>query len=171
MISSLKLQLANANNVDEICNLINLAYRGDIGWTTEATLVSGNRSTQIEVEQYIADPNATLLIAYNHDEIVSCICIEMNDGGAYIGFFAVHPKLQGKGVGKAILSQAENYALINLKARKYLMAVVGGRKELIAYYERRGYCRTGKIEDFPVHRDVGTPLQDGLTIEYMEKNI
>jgi len=69
------------------------------------------------------------------------------------------------------LHQAESYASTKLNAKKYIMVVVSQRTELIAYYERRGYIRTGDIQKYPNHLNVGVPLVDGLTIEYLEKNV
>ena len=40
-----------------------------------------------------------------------------------------------------ILQLAEQYAINNLTFDKFVMAVVSQRKELISYYERRGYTR------------------------------
>ncbi len=49
------------------------------------------------------------------------------------------------------------------------MVVVSQRTELIAYYERRGYTRTGKTKEYPTHLNVGVPLKSDLTVEYLEK--
>ncbi len=168
---NLILEPATTKHVGAICELINLAYRGDNGWTRETEFISGNRATINEVNYYLSDQNAHLFIAKDQHEIISCICVELNDNDAHIGFFAVHPKMQGRGIGKIILTQAENYAVNNLNVTKLSMAVVSQRSELIAYYERRGYQRTGVIKKFPVHRDVGVPLDNSLTIEYLNKNI
>jgi ribosomal protein S18 acetylase RimI-like enzyme len=51
------------------------------------------------------------------------------------------------------------------------MVVVSQRKELISYYERRGYTRIGKIKEYPININVGTPKVANLTIEYLEKNL
>ena len=165
----LSLEAARNDHIEEICDLVNLAYRGEKGWTKESDLVCGDRSSTNEVQEYMSDPNAHLLVAIKNGEIVSCICIEKNGSSAYIGLFAVHPKLQGKGVGNETLFQAESYASTKLKVRKYVMVVVSQRKELIAYYERRGYTRTGNIQEYPTHLNVGVPLVSGLKIEYLEK--
>ncbi len=167
-----ELVLEDARNyqIEEIRNLVNLAYRGEEGWTKETDLVGGDRSSINQVKEYMLDPNAHLLVAVENGEIVSCICIEEKESSAYIGLFAVHPKLQGTGIGSKILSQAERYASMKLNATKYVMVVVSQRKELIEYYERRGYNRTGTIQEYPIHLNVGIPLDSGLTIEYLEKN-
>ena len=166
----LVLKEARKENIEKIRDLVNMAYRGETGWTKETDLVGGDRSSSDEVKQYMSDPNAHLLVATESGEIRACICIEKNEDCAYIGFFAVHPSIQGGGVGKEILSQAECYASTKLGAKKYVMVVLSSRNELISYYERRGYKRTGKIKEYPIHLNVGIPLKSGLTIEYLEKN-
>ena len=103
--------------------------------------------------------------------LASCIYLEKQENSAYIGFFSVHPSLQGKGIGKYILKQAETFALTELGTKKYVMFVVSQRSELIAFYERRGYARTGQIETYPLHLGTPMPKVDGLTIEYLEKNV
>jgi GNAT superfamily N-acetyltransferase len=168
---NLILEEAKKDHVEDICKLVNIAYRGEQGWTKETDLVEGERANETEILEYITDPNAHLLIAVENEELVSCICIEKKDIGAYIGLFAVHPKLQGTGLGKIILSQAENYASTELKVKKYVMVVLSQRKELIEFYERRGYVRTGDKQEYPVHLNVGIPLKNDLTIEYLEKYV
>ena len=170
MKDKLILEVASEERISDICDLVNVAYRGDSGWTKETDLVSGDRSSVEDIHKYLLDPNAHLLVAIKGNEILSCVCIEKNGDHAYIGLFAVHPDLQGKGVGKEILYQAEKYASKILQARKYVMVVVSQRNELISYYERRGYARTGRIQDYPVHLNVGVPVKSGLTIEYLEKS-
>jgi ribosomal protein S18 acetylase RimI-like enzyme len=167
--SKFKLEKARPSFSDEICGLINLTYRGEFGWTRETHIVQGNRTNRDEIEAAIRNPNAHFFIAKQKQRLVSCIYVEKQKNIAYIGFFSVHPSLQGKGIGKYILRQAESFALKELETRKYVMFVVSQRSELIAFYERRGYVRTGKIEAYPLHLDIGIPKVDGLTIEYLEK--
>lgn len=169
MEEKLNLELAKEEHIENLCELVNLAYRGEMGWTKETDFVSGDRLTVEEVKKYLLDPDAHLLVAIENNVILSCVCIEKNGGSAYIGLFAVHPRLQGRGIGKEILNQAERYASKKLQSRKYVMVVVSQRTELISYYERRGYVRTGNIQEYPVHLNVGTPLKSDLTIEYLEK--
>lgn len=170
MESKLVLERATNDQAEEISNLVNLAYRGPLGWTKETHIVTGERSNIAEVQGYLSDPMSYLLVASDNGEIKACICIEENGDCAYIGFFAVHPMCQGVGVGKEILSQAERFAINELKLKKFKMAVVSQRSELISFYERRGYVKTGEIQEYPVHLNVGVPLESGLTIEYLEKN-
>ena len=52
------------------------------------------------------------------------------------------------------------------------MTVIDLRDELIGFYERRGYRRTGAFKPFP-YGDVrfGIPLRDDLRFEVLEKTL
>ncbi len=168
---NIELVAAHERDAEEINRLVNLSYRGEKGWTRETDIVSGERSTLEEIYEYLANPNAYLFIAKSGNQIVSCICVEKKGEDGYIGYFAVHPSCQGKGVGKVVLSKAEAFAKQTLGVSKYVMVVVSQRSELIQYYERRGYRRTGKVLDYPIHLNVGIPKSGDLTLEYLEKNV
>jgi GNAT superfamily N-acetyltransferase len=68
---------------------------------------------------------------------------------AYLGMLAVDPARQAGGLGRALMAAAEEEAR-GFGARAMEMTVIAPRGELIAYYERRGYARTGEIRPFPV---------------------
>ena len=150
---------ATINDIDKIVALVNVAYRGEKGWTTENALVDGDRTTSAEVLGYITNPKSHLFILANAS-IEAVICVEEQNGSAYIGFFAVNPRLQGEGVGKKLLQKAEEFATKQLNIKHLLMSVLADRVELIEFYERRGYIRTKKIEDYPIHLNVGIPKHE-----------
>ena len=165
------LKQATSDQAQEICDLINLAYRGDQGWTSEGHLISGPRSPLEEALGYIQAPDAHLLVSVDQGRILGCICIEAKQAVAHIGYFAVHPELQGQGLGKAILRQAEEYAYQQLGLHISRLLVIPNREELIDYYVRRGYTRTGILEPFPFHRNVGSPVIADLQVEQLDKHI
>ena len=50
------------------------------------------------------------------------------------------------------------------------MTVIDIRDELIAFYERRGYARTGRKKPFPYGDErFGIPKRDDLRFEILEK--
>jgi hypothetical protein len=51
------------------------------------------------------------------------------------------------------------------------MCVITLRHELIAFYERRGYLRTGIVIEFPVNPKVWQPKLAGFQLETLEKII
>ncbi|BAF71895.1 GNAT family N-acetyltransferase [Sulfurovum sp. NBC37-1] len=159
---------AHSNDVKSIVTLVNRAYRGEEGWTTETELVSGNRTNEEEVFGYLNDEDAYLFVLEN-ESIAAVICVEKRVEKAYIGFFAVDPALQGYGVGKTMLQEAETYAHESLEVDHFVMAVLAERKELIAFYIRRGYVRIDRVMKYPVHLNVDMPKRDGLCAVYLEK--
>ncbi len=165
----MKLELANIREAQKINDLLNVAYRGKKGWTTEANLVDGDRSIISDVKLSIQ--NSIFLIYKNNTDLVACICLEPKGGEVYIGAFAVHPDYQADGLGKSILKAAETYAINELKATKLIMVVISKRTELIAFYERRGYRRSGINKKYPLHLNVGIPKSNDLIIEELYKNI
>jgi len=154
-------------DIDNIIELVNRVYRSGEGWTNEASLVLGNRTSKDEVVGYIKNAH---LFVLEKEGILSVICIEEQDKSAYIGFLAVDTKLQNQGIGKVMLQKAEEYALKTLGLSSFVMAVVADREELIEFYLRRGYKKTAKIIDYPTNLNVGTPKKD-LHVIYLKKEI
>ena len=94
------------------------------------------------------------------------------DGAGYFGMFAVRPELQGGGVGKAMLAQAERIAGEDWGLATMRMTVIDVRDSLIAFYQRRGYVRTGILKPFPYGDErFGIPLRDDLRFEVLEKDL
>ena len=74
-----------------------------------------------------------------------------------------------EGLGRTLLSKAEDYVR-EQGAACVQMTVIALRHGLIAWYERRGYRRTGKSEPFPYGDErVGVPLRDDLHFVVLEK--
>ena len=167
--NQLQLELASRNESEEINHLLNLAYRGKKGWTTENSLVDGDRSTVSDV--VLAIESSIFLVHKQVNKIVSCVCLKPKGREIYIGSFAVHPDYQNCGLGDSVLNEAEHYALNKLNAKTFIMDVLSERKELIAYYERRGYQCVGDSKEYPLHLNVGIPKKVDLSIIQMCKNV
>ena len=83
--------------------------------------------------------------------------------------FSVSPLAQGKGIGKKILAAAEEYAK-KQNCTSIYMTVITVREELIAWYEKHGYQKTGRVLPFPVDERYGIPTQP-LEMMVLEKAI
>ena len=169
MLKNIKLVPARLDDAESIMKLINLSYRGLDGWTKETQIISGDRISLEDTKVLIEKPGSQMFTVSFDSNMIACINIEAKNDKAYIGAFAVTPSYQKMGIGKQVLSLAEEYATKHLKAKELILVVISQRIELIAYYERRGYKRTGEISEYPVHLNVGIPNVDGLTIEYLSK--
>ncbi len=166
--STFCFEKAGIDQAQAISDLINLAYRGKTGWTTEAAIIQGDRTSRQEIEAAMMNPNGYFFVVNRLSTLAACIYIASEKEYAYIGFFSVHPSLQGQGFGSYMLEQAEMFARDSLRAHKFVLFVISQRPELIAFYRSRGYRGTGQIEAFPSY--LGVPKIAGLTIEYLEKS-
>lgn len=166
---------ATHDDVPALVALIESAYRGDAsraGWTTEADILEGQRTDPEGVLAVIAAADSRLVAVENGGELVACCQLEHRGEHAYFGMFAVRPTLQGSGLGKAVLAEAERFALEEWKAAEMHMTVISAREELIAWYERRGYRRTGETSPFPYGDErFGVPTRDGLEFELLTKRL
>ncbi|MEV7521197.1 GNAT family N-acetyltransferase [Streptomyces sp. NPDC091371] len=171
--AALSFRSAVEGDVTELVALVESAYRGDSsrgGWTTEADYLEGQRTDPEGVRAIINGPDGTLLVVEREDELIACCQLEHRGDHAYFGMFAVRPGLQGGGLGKEILAEAERRARETWGAREMRMTVVNVREELIAYYVRRGYRRTGELSPFPYGDErFGVPLRDDLAFELLVK--
>lgn len=159
-------------DVARIVALVNGAYRGDssrAGWTTEADLLAGQRTDADEVRSLIAADESIILLCQEGEEIIGSVHLQHGKHVAYMGMLVIKPPMQGQGLGKKLMRAAEDTAIKLWGVEKMLMYVVTLRHELIAFYERRGYRRTGKLKTFPKELRFGIPKVEGLEFELMEK--
>lgn len=185
------LKVATQDDAPALVALVNQAYRpasGKRGWTDEVEWVAGERINQEQMCALLAD-NATVLTLWNDQRLLACVHVQeahtstspksgtcesgestpSAQRSAYIGMLATLPEYQGSGLGKRMLALAEQYAVTHLSATAFKMTVLVTRSELLAFYERRGYRRTGQRDDYPLSAGVGQPLHDGLQLEILVK--
>jgi ribosomal protein S18 acetylase RimI-like enzyme len=162
-------------DVPALVALIESAYRGDssrAGWTTEADILQGRRTDPEGVRQVVEAPGSRLLVVERDGGLVACCQLEHRGEAAYFGMFAVRPGLQGAGLGKVIIAEAERTVRESWGVREMHMTVISVREELIAWYERRGYRRTGELSPFPYGDErFGIPQRDDLVFELLVKNL
>ena len=171
----LRFRAATPDDIDAIVALVTSAYRGDAsraGWTTEADLLDGNRIDSEVLHEYIERPLSRVVLAERDDMLLGCAHVSIEDGAGYFGMFSIRPDLQGGGIGKLLLAEAERVVRGDWKLPAMRMTVIDVRDELIAYYERRGYRRTGIKKPFPATDPrFGIPLRDDLRFEVLEKSL
>ncbi|MEW2044049.1 GNAT family N-acetyltransferase [Streptomyces sp. NBC_00377] len=162
-------------DVDALVALIESAYRGEssrAGWTTEADILQGQRTDPDGVLAVIKAPDSRLLTVEQQGRIVACCQLEQRDGHAYFGMFAVSPAVQGAGLGRTVMAEAERQAREIWGVTEMHMTVISVREDLIAWYERRGYRRTGRMTPFPYGDErFGIPQRDDLEFELLVKEL
>lgn len=153
--------------------LVNSAYRGDSsrqGWTTEADILDGTRTDAAAIADLIQTPGTTLLKYVEENNILACVELKKENGKLYLGMLTVKPSLQGKGIGKLLLKEAEEEAK-RQNCTSIFMTVISVRKELIDWYVRHGYQLTGERKPFAFNDlRFGQPKQK-LEFIVLQKNL
>ena len=172
--------LAKATDADvpRIVALMNRAYRGSggsSGWSTEESYLSGDRTTEALLRTDMREKPAASLLKWQDaqsGDLLGCVWLEpMADDVWYLGSLATDPERQNGGLGKMLLSAAEQWVR-ERGGRRARMSVINVREALIAWYLRRGYCVTGETRPFPYGDDrFGRPLRDDLSFQVLEKSL
>jgi GNAT superfamily N-acetyltransferase len=171
------LEHATEADYPEIIELVNAAYRGTgddsiQSWNQEVGILEGARTNDSLLREEASAPGAHLLI-YRDSQGGSItgtvLLVPAESASWYLGMFTVRPALQNHQLGRTFLAAAEAFAK-NRGARSIQMGVLNVRSTLIAWYERRGYTRSGKTQPFPYDDTrFGKPLRDDLEFVILEK--
>ncbi|MDQ3495750.1 MAG: GNAT family N-acetyltransferase [Pseudomonadota bacterium] len=171
--SGLDFRPATVADIPAVVALVTSAYRGEAsraGWTTEADFLDGNRIDPDLLRHHIQRPRSHVLVAERGSRMLACAHLADVEGVGYFGMFAVQPALQQAGVGSAVLTQCERIVRDDWQLAVMRMRVIDLRDSLIAWYQRRGYHRTGMFEPFPYGDPrFGIPRRDDLRFELLEK--
>ncbi|MEW1659808.1 MULTISPECIES: GNAT family N-acetyltransferase [unclassified Streptomyces] len=173
--TSLTFRTATEADIPGLVELVESAYRGDAsraGWTTEADLLDGQRTDPEGVGAAVRHGSGRLLVAERDGALIACCQLEHRGDHTYFGMFAVRPGLQGGGLGRTVLAEAERVATATWGTGEMRMTVIRQREELIAWYERRGYRRTGEFTPFPYGDErFGIPQRADLEFELLVKTL
>lgn len=169
------LEAASIDDLPALHALIESAYRGETaraGWSHEADLLGGQRTDLVALEAMLDDPLQHVLVLRDDELLRACVVLtDKGDGLAYLGMLTVDPERQASGIGRMILAAAEDHAAA-LGAARVEMTVIAQRDELIEWYERRGYVRTGDRRPFPAHDPrFGFPKRDDLVFLVLQKTL
>jgi GNAT superfamily N-acetyltransferase len=174
MQGEMTVRLADTSDVPAICALINSAYRGDEskkGWSTETDLVGGGRTDEPTVTEMMTAGNV-FLVARDDEGLLASLHLENRGDHAYLGLLSVRPTQQATGLGRRMLAEAEGWVRREWGVRRMRISVVRQRTELVEWYERRGYVRTGEVWPFDINDErFGIPKVEGLEFCALEKDL
>ncbi|UOQ73156.1 GNAT family N-acetyltransferase [Hymenobacter cellulosilyticus] len=164
---------AAASDIPALVSFVNSVYRGENskqGWTTEAHLLDGPRIDAESLAEMLVAEGATLLMSRNEvGELVGSVYLQKQADVMYLGMLSVDATRQGGGIGKFLLGAADDYAR-RQKCSRMKITVIAVRHELLAWYERHGYHRTGATVPFPDNPRFGIPRQP-LELLVLEKEL
>jgi ribosomal protein S18 acetylase RimI-like enzyme len=180
MLSGRSILACTPAEYSAVIDLVNAAYRGQggqNGWTHEIGLVDGLRITPERLRGILTGEGEPIIYLLREADVLrACVHLEDSRGRAgepacHISMLAVRPGLQDQGLGRLMLDYAEAQGR-NRGALLARMTVVSVRESLIAWYERRGYRRTGETQPFPYDAPLfGAPQRPDLEFVVLEKKL
>ena len=167
---------AAAMDLEAVAALVNSAYRGEssrAGWTTEADYLDGQRTDATTLRAELAgSPGAVVLTLRDAlgEPILGTVWLQPDAAHRwYLGMLTVKPDMQARQLGRALLAAADAY-VAERGGRTIEMTVISIRETLTAWYERRGYARTGEVRPFPYDDEkFGLPRRPDLSFVVLEK--
>ncbi|CAF1292708.1 unnamed protein product [Adineta ricciae] len=174
--SDVNLFFASYDDIEDLCKIINWAYRGKpsssssqepySGWVGEQHLLSGDRITSEQLRELIDDePDTIILVAKLKTpsglEIVGCckvnrftpnLQINAEDGeeaSVEFGLHAVDPDYQSRGIGKLLYNGAMRIAKEHFNAKRVYLYVISSKQNQIDWHLRQGFVDTKQTAPFP----------------------
>lgn len=173
MTANLRIDTASDADLAGIAALVNMAYRGDSatqGWTSEAGLVQGARTSEDTLRSDLATKPGSVIFTMRDavdDILLGCVWLEPFDATTwFLGMLTIRPDTQARQLGRVLLAAAEAHA-VKHGAKTMRMTVIDVRDTLIAWYERRGYGLTGETLPF----NYGDPPATHLRFAVLAKTL
>jgi ribosomal protein S18 acetylase RimI-like enzyme len=138
-----RLRMAKAADRPRLIPLINAAFAVE-------TFIDGPRTDAKRLAA--AMKKGSILIAEDRRaRLVASVYVEVRGRRGYLGMLAVDPRLQGKGLGRRMTLEAEQwFRRHGCKAAE--LTVVDLRTELPPFYRKLGYMETGNRDFHPDQR-------------------
>jgi ribosomal protein S18 acetylase RimI-like enzyme len=173
----LKYRVAKAEDAPFLKDMVEAGFRASdsrVGWTGDLPQLNENFSMNINaIVAEINNPDGAVAIATDassNDAIVACFTLgKKGHDFARFGWFVVAKEYQQRGIGRKILNHAEEYARKTWNISKMELSALSNRQELIAWYMRNGYEKTGVTEPFPVAAHPVKNLPEDLCFVMLEK--
>lgn len=172
MSSTPHYRLATPADAPQIRNLVETAFRAADSrpnWTGDLALGARFHVQLDDILNRITDPDSAILVAVTEDpssdEPIACVSMRRHGADlARLSYVAVDQRHQQAGLGRRILTQAEQHCQRVWGVKRIGLNALDTRKELIRWYERCEYRATGEVTTFELPPDV-------LSFVEMEKGL
>jgi N-acetylglutamate synthase-like GNAT family acetyltransferase len=151
------LRFATESDLPMVMALVNKAFQ------VESFFLIGNRLDPERTRQYFE--KGRFLLAEERGALAGCVYVEPRGDRSYLGLLSVDPARQKCGLGRQLVSAAEEFAR-EIRARHMDLTVVNLRTELPPFYEKLGYTVSGTQ---PVHEDLASRVNQPCHLIRMSK--
>jgi len=122
---------ATRRDCDQIFELVNLAFKPEIGKTGIAYRKCDKYRLKDSARKHLED----MWVVKDNRKILGCVRAVAHNGMMEIGPVAVHPEFQRQGYGSRLMDTVENRS----NAEKCTVGVVSCREDVIPFFLKRGY--------------------------------
>lgn len=129
-----RLRMGVAADVEALARLVNAAF------VVEQPFIEGERIDAAGVREYME--KGKFLVAEGTAGLAGCVYLEQRGERGYLGLLGVAPARQGMGLGRKLMSAAENYFRA-AGCRGIDLRIISPRTPLPGFYEHMGYRQTG----------------------------
>lgn len=174
---TLQFRTATPGDAPQIQNLIQSAFRAEDvrdRWTGSTELASQFHISVDEVLANMTKPDCAVLVATDPTTgalVASVEAFRRTADLARLSMLAVDSAHQRGGLGRRVLAHAEGYCRLNWGVRRLGLNALSTREELISWYVRCGFRRTGETSAFPRERFAGMDLPEDLCFIELEKDL
>jgi GNAT superfamily N-acetyltransferase len=148
----IRFRRAEDEDVEGLTRLINAAF------AVEQVAFDGDRVDAAGVRGYMRA--GTFLLAEDEAGLAGCVYIEARGGHGYLGLLSAEPARQGRGLGRRLMAEAEDFAR-DAGCRVMDLRVISPRAgQLLPFYLRLGYHETGT-------RPIPTELSSKVPTHYI----
>jgi ribosomal protein S18 acetylase RimI-like enzyme len=173
---NLQFRIATQEDAPQLQQMVQSAFRAEDSrpsWTADMDLSLRFHIDVEEVITQITKPDGAILIATDSNgALVGSIEISKRSADlARFSMLAVDQHHQRGGIGRQILAYAEDYCRQAWGVEKLGLNALSTRQELILWYIRCGFQKTGELTPFPYDRFNGMALPDDLCFVELEKDL
>jgi ribosomal protein S18 acetylase RimI-like enzyme len=167
-------RIATEDDTMVIRQLIESAFRAEDsrqGWVGNSDLASRFSMEDKAVASIITNPDSTFLMASDaNGKLLGTIGVSKRaPDSARLSMLAVDPQCHRGGIGKQILTYAEDYCQREWGPKTLGLNALSNRESLISWYMRRGFRKTGETTPFPLEEFKDLNLPDDLHFVEFEK--
>lgn len=171
---NLQFRIATPDDAARLQQLVQSSFRAEDSrprWTADMELGRRFRVDVGDILANITKPDSATLMATDSDGVLvaSVEACKRSANLARFSMLAVDPQHQRGGIGRQLLAYAEDYSRRAWGVKKLGLNALSTREELILWYMRCGYQRTGELTPFTVQID-GVALPDDLCFVELEKD-
>ncbi|KAJ5389094.1 uncharacterized protein N7496_000162 [Penicillium cataractarum] len=172
--TNLRFRAATQDDISVLKQLIESAFRAEDsreGWVGNSQLAAQFSIEAKNIKSIIDNPESLFLMAGDaNDTLLGTIgASKSSPNGARLFMFAVDPQCHRSGIGKQILTYAEDYCRREWGSKVLGLNALSNRENLISWYMRRGFQKTGVTTPFPLEEFKDLDLPDDLHFVEFEK--